>query len=216
MMIRFRQSVKILPGVRINFNKNSTSLSLGTRGAHYTMSSTGRRTFSAGIPGTGIYAYETVNPRTPKRQSAKSVDTPPDLESFAQPTPKPSLFASRAEKAFSAFLNDIYDPNNKYSSKEVIEKAKALREQYDSLVYPLNVLSPLYIINDEEYEDKILEMGRKIWAAREVIFLVLLLSGLQKSEAFGYRFMVNFNTKVQVPLYFIIFAIAYFLDQRKK
>ena len=171
MTIRFRRSVKILPGVRINFNKNSTSLSLGTRGAHYTMSSTGRRTVSAGIPGTGIYAYETVNPRTPKRQSAKSEETPPDLESFAQPTPKPSLFASRSEKAFSVFLNDIYDPNNKYSSKEVIEKAKALREQYESLVYPLNVLSLLYIINEEEYEEKILEMGRKIWAAREIIFL---------------------------------------------
>jgi len=171
MTIRFRRSVKILPGVRINFNKNSTSLSLGTRGAHYTMSSTGRRTVSAGIPGTGIYAYETVNPRTPKRQSAKSAETPADLESFAQPTPKPSLFAGRAEKAFSAFLNDIYDPNNKYSSKEVVEKAKALREQYDSLVYPLNVLSLLYIINEEEYEDKILEMGRRIWAAREIIFL---------------------------------------------
>jgi G:T-mismatch repair DNA endonuclease (very short patch repair protein) len=50
MTVRFRRSMKIAPGIRINFNTHSTSLSLGPRGAHYTMNSNGRRTVSAGIP----------------------------------------------------------------------------------------------------------------------------------------------------------------------
>ncbi len=50
---RFRRSVKILPGVRWNFGKSSTSLSIGGRGAHYTFGTSGSRT-TVGIPGTGL------------------------------------------------------------------------------------------------------------------------------------------------------------------
>lgn len=59
MGLRFRKSVKIAPGVRLNFNKKSTSVSVGGKGARYTVSSTGRRTSSVGIPGTGLSYVET-------------------------------------------------------------------------------------------------------------------------------------------------------------
>lgn len=54
MGFRFRRSVKIAPGVKLNFGKKSTSVSFGGKGAHYTISSTGRKTATVGIPGTGI------------------------------------------------------------------------------------------------------------------------------------------------------------------
>lgn len=54
MGFRFRKSVKIAPGVKLNFGKKSTSVSFGGKGAHYTISSTGRKTSTVGIPGTGI------------------------------------------------------------------------------------------------------------------------------------------------------------------
>ena len=54
MGLRFRKSVKILPGVRVNFNKNSTSISVGRHGARYTVSSNGKKTATVGIPGTGL------------------------------------------------------------------------------------------------------------------------------------------------------------------
>lgn len=60
MGFRFRKSVKIAPGVRLNFGKKSTSVSFGTKGARYTVSSTGRKTASVGIPGTGLYYTESV------------------------------------------------------------------------------------------------------------------------------------------------------------
>jgi hypothetical protein len=50
---RFRRSIKLFPGVRWNFGKKSTSLSIGGRGAHYTMGTSGSR-FTVGIPGTGL------------------------------------------------------------------------------------------------------------------------------------------------------------------
>lgn len=54
MEFRFRKSVKIAPGVRLNLNRKSASISLGGKGAHYTVSSTGRKTATVGLPGTGI------------------------------------------------------------------------------------------------------------------------------------------------------------------
>lgn len=74
MGLRFRKSVKIAPGVRLNLNKNSTSVSFGGKGAHYTVSSNGRRTASVGIPGTGIsYSASTSSGKGGKaRDTAKS------------------------------------------------------------------------------------------------------------------------------------------------
>ncbi len=51
---RFRKSIKILPGVKVNIGKDGfSSVSVGTRGAHITMGKNGT-TVSAGIPGTGL------------------------------------------------------------------------------------------------------------------------------------------------------------------
>ena len=54
MGLRFRRSIKIAPGLKVNLNKDSVSLTAGGRGAHYTINSKGRKTASAGIPGTGL------------------------------------------------------------------------------------------------------------------------------------------------------------------
>jgi len=171
MTLRFRRTLKIAPGLRINFNKNSISLSAGPRGAHYTVSSSGKRTVSAGIPGTGLYAYDSYNPRAAKRRAAAAAKPEPqDIHSFAQPTPMPTLFSKPAERAFSSFLTDIYNHEPAYTPHEIVEKAKALEAKYDSLMYPLNLLSFLHIVNEDEYQDKLIEMGSKLWSARETAF----------------------------------------------
>jgi hypothetical protein len=56
---RFRRSFKILPGIRWNFGKRSSSVSLGGRGFHYTIGPHGNRT-TVGLPGTGL-SYTSVN-----------------------------------------------------------------------------------------------------------------------------------------------------------
>lgn len=54
MGLRFRRSKKILPGVRVNFNKNSASVSVGPKGLKHTVSTTGRSHTTVGIPGSGL------------------------------------------------------------------------------------------------------------------------------------------------------------------
>ena len=49
MGLRFKKSIKIAPGVKLNLNKNSTSMTFGARGAHYTVNSKGNKTASIGI-----------------------------------------------------------------------------------------------------------------------------------------------------------------------
>lgn len=70
MGLRFRKSVKVAPGVKINLNKNSVSATVGTKGAHYTVNSKGKKTASVGIPGTGISYVETID--SGKKKSKKS------------------------------------------------------------------------------------------------------------------------------------------------
>ena len=53
MGVRFRKSVKICKGVKVNFSKSGASLSLGGRGHSYNFGSKGVKQ-TLGIPGTGI------------------------------------------------------------------------------------------------------------------------------------------------------------------
>lgn len=69
---RFRRSVKIAPGIRLNLNKNSVSATLGPKGAHYTVNSKGTTTKSVGIPGTGLYYIENSKSNAAKKNSQKT------------------------------------------------------------------------------------------------------------------------------------------------
>ena len=58
-MIRFRHSIRLAPGVRLNLSKGGAGLSVGPRGLHVGVGPRGAYT-SAGIPGTGIYAVQHI------------------------------------------------------------------------------------------------------------------------------------------------------------
>src|SRR4051794_27910587 len=70
MGFRFRRSVKLFPGVRVNLSKSGASVSVGPRGAHYTVGPKGTRV-TAGIPGTGLsWSNHTVtNPNVQESNS---------------------------------------------------------------------------------------------------------------------------------------------------
>ena len=54
MGTRFRRSFKVAPGVRVNLNKKSASISFGPKGLKHTVSTTGKSHTTVGIPGTGL------------------------------------------------------------------------------------------------------------------------------------------------------------------
>lgn len=71
MGLRFRKSVKILPGVKLNLSKSRTSMTVGKRGMSVNFSSRGTRT-AVGIPGTGVsYTIYSRKSRIPKVKSPK-------------------------------------------------------------------------------------------------------------------------------------------------
>jgi tetratricopeptide (TPR) repeat protein len=54
LAFRFWRRIRLAPGVTLNLSKSTASLSLGPRGAKYTISPRGNRA-TAGLPGTGLF-----------------------------------------------------------------------------------------------------------------------------------------------------------------
>ncbi len=82
MGLRFRKSIKVAPGVKLNLNKNSASVTVGTKRAHYTVNSNGKKTTSAGIPGTGLSYVSTKNSSKKKNSNlGKKLDSSKNKES---------------------------------------------------------------------------------------------------------------------------------------
>lgn len=89
MGFRFRKSVKIAPGVRLNIGKKSVGISAGVKGARVSVNSSGRKTTTVGLPGTGLSYSKTEKiggSKTSIRSSSSNNAQPirPDLQP-AQP-----------------------------------------------------------------------------------------------------------------------------------
>lgn len=86
--------MKLIPGVRLNFGKDSVGMSFGIPGLRYTMNSKGRRTFSAGIPGTGISDVTVLSSgrRSSRARTPEVAPVPARVSA-----PEPGFFASQAE-----------------------------------------------------------------------------------------------------------------------
>ena len=76
--LRFRKSIKILPGVKLNLNKKSASVTVGSKGMHHTVSTNGNTTTSVGIPGTGLSYVET---KSKKKKGKNAEITEPETTS---------------------------------------------------------------------------------------------------------------------------------------
>ena len=98
MGLRFRKSVKIAPGVKVNFNKKSVGITAGVKGAHVTVNSKGRKTTSVGIPGTGLSYVETSKigkPSPSAKNNSTSYSSSKPLNKQPPEKPKPARKTSR-------------------------------------------------------------------------------------------------------------------------
>lgn len=73
MGVRFRKSVKIAPGVKLNVGKSSAGVSFGGKGSHLSMNTSGRITTSAGVPGTGVSYVNQTGGSQKKKPRASGV-----------------------------------------------------------------------------------------------------------------------------------------------
>ena len=167
MSLRFRRSMKLMPGVRLNFNKNSVGLSLGVKGAHYTVNSKGRRTVSAGIPGTGLYSVETLSSGRSTRSTRQSTTLP---QSVSSGPPAPGLFAGKDERELNKFLLDIYNADSKDTPQEVVDKAAILKSNHPNLAPPANLITFLHGVTEDVVNVDLDALGKDLWDNRAAYF----------------------------------------------
>jgi S-DNA-T family DNA segregation ATPase FtsK/SpoIIIE len=87
---RFRKSIKLFPGFKINFSKSGISATVGTKGASITMGPNGTYV-NTGIPGTGLYSRDKVPGSG--RSKSQDIDYSADegiYKKDSQPTKKDS------------------------------------------------------------------------------------------------------------------------------
>ena len=68
MGLRFRKSVKIAPGVRLNIGKKSVGISAGVKGYRKSINTSGRVTTSIGTPVAGVSYVKTENLKSKKKK----------------------------------------------------------------------------------------------------------------------------------------------------
>lgn len=72
MAFKFRRTLKIAPGLRLNLTHRGVSARVGPKGAGYTVNANGQQHISAGVPGSGIHVSKQVAPaRTRKKRTAE-------------------------------------------------------------------------------------------------------------------------------------------------
>jgi uncharacterized protein DUF4236 len=133
MGFRFRRSVRILPGVRVNFSGSGASVSLGTRGLHYTIGPKGSRV-TAGISGTGL-CWTAYSPH-----SKKPLITPNGA--FASPAPLALLPQEIHVEELSAIQNASANEINALSTSELapLLNSVARKFRFSTLVQAVSLL----------------------------------------------------------------------------
>lgn len=72
MGMRFKKSKKIAPGVKLNVSNKSVGVSVGGKGVHHSVSSSGRKTTTVSAPGTGLSYVKTSGGGSHKKNSSKT------------------------------------------------------------------------------------------------------------------------------------------------
>jgi tetratricopeptide (TPR) repeat protein len=116
--MRFRKSVKLGPGLRLNASRGGLGLSAGTRGARYSIHSSGRRTTTVGVPGTGV-SYSRSSTTSSKRKAAE----PPLLQTAR--IPKPGMLAPKNEKEFAKAVQAFVDGKTQEALDHFVASAAA-------------------------------------------------------------------------------------------
>jgi hypothetical protein len=99
MGFRFRRSVRVLPGIRLNLSGSGASVSLGPRGLHYTIGPKGTRV-TASIPGTGL-SWTQYTPHARRPPPKPRLPTSPTIDAVRsrQPSSETPFIQIQSEPA---------------------------------------------------------------------------------------------------------------------
>lgn len=180
-----------MPGVRLNFNKDSVGMSFGVPGARYTINSKGRRTVSTGIPGTGLYNVETLSSgKRTSQESAEQSTGHTEMRSYDPPaTMRPGLLSRKAERELYEFLLDIFKWDETDTPDQVIEKATTLQSLHPTLKDSLDLIKFLYCVRGSTIDDTVgYQWGKDLWSNRQRVF----------SDKYVMKYLQGITPQVQI------------------
>lgn len=111
MGLRFRKSFKVAPGVKVNLNKKSTSVTFGGKGVHHTVSSSGKKTTTVGIPGTGISYSETSG----TEKNSKSTEQREPVKARKKIFEKDAYYVETSHGREKVYMDERYRHNSEES-----------------------------------------------------------------------------------------------------
>ena len=103
MGIRYRKSINIGGGVRLNLSKSGLGASFGVPGLRYSVSGSGRARRTMSIPGTGIYSVTSMGsgaPSTSGSTSASTLAASSVRPAVAWSPPRAGWFSGAADKRY--------------------------------------------------------------------------------------------------------------------
>ena len=163
--LRFRRSVSICKGVKLNFGKKGVSISSGIPGFRKTYNfNTGKTTTSVGIPGTGIYYVDTSGPSKKKEEKksggffsdlfggnqSNSAPASNNASSYKNnPSPQERTTAKPTTPVYPVYGDNTVTSSADNSSKVVAPKKKS--EPVDAVVNTSESHPVVTIPKDEDF-----------------------------------------------------------------
>lgn len=120
MGFRYRKSIKVAPGVKVNVGKKSVGVSVGGKGFHTSVNSSGRRTTTASIPGTGMSYVKTSSIKTSSSKNKKTASTPVEN----QPVNDDYANAAADDPKYSYYYSDNQNQEPQKSKKKANDSNK--------------------------------------------------------------------------------------------
>lgn len=122
MGLKFRKSVNLGGGVKLNLNKQSAGVSFGGKGHRVSVNTKGKVTKTVGVPGTGLYYTSTVGKKSGKKGSSKTSSK----KQSADPT---------WGEIFSDLGNNVLDAIDKLPTAEEKPPKEFVPKEYSQKTY---------------------------------------------------------------------------------
>lgn len=179
MGLRFRKSIKIAPGIKVNLSKSGTSLSIGGRGSTVNISSRGVRT-TYSIPGTGIsYVTQTSSSRKTRNISSNNRSAYQELIKQQKEQEKQRL-SQQAQDSYELFKEQIELLANILKDRERDsfdwESVSASRGEYIQQTYvPPDFIEPQKKFSKDTIRQEIRNKNSRFYITYFLISLGLIL-----------------------------------------
>jgi len=202
--LRFRKSISIIPGVKLNFGKTGMSVSTGVPGFRKTFHTSGRVTTSVGIPGTGLYYVDTKNTKSQnsrrsnqaRQPSTPTYSAPVTPSSYEEPVTEYTSAGSTAGVSASNYELSTPIVNDPVEQIDTNTLKSIHKTSDDSIDWTEVLVSP--VAPDETYNQQMWEyyhnMAGKVLAGDIDTYLQLIYEVNPLDDLLSYGSNYEFGT----------------------